>query len=62
MRLKGEHTFTIKGDPQKVFEYASDFSNIDAWDPGKLMVACAVDFFCHRLGCPVIRNTIKDAV
>ncbi|GAQ81928.1 hypothetical protein KFL_000950030 [Klebsormidium nitens] len=34
MRLKGEHTFTVKGDLQKVFEYASDFSNIDAWDPG----------------------------
>jgi hypothetical protein len=35
MGLKGEHSFTVKGDLEKVFDYASDFSHINAWDPGQ---------------------------
>lgn len=34
MRLRGEYDFMVKGDLERVFKYASDFSHIDAWDPG----------------------------
>ena len=30
-----ENSFEVKGDINKIFEYAADFSHIDKWDSGK---------------------------
>ena len=38
-----ENTFEVRGDIDKIFEYAADFSHIDQWDAGNLrskLTAC----------------------
>ena len=37
-----ENSFEVKGDIEKVFQYAADFSHIDRWDSGTLRKPAAL--------------------
>ena len=37
-----ENTFEVKGDINKVFQYAADFSHIDKWDSGMYRPICSM--------------------
>ena len=39
-----ENTFEVKGDINKVFRYAADFSHIDKWDSGMYCLTCLTTF------------------
>ncbi len=37
-----ENSFEVKGDIEKVFQYAADFSHIDRWDAGTIRKPAAL--------------------